>query len=109
MEKDLSDLIFGLTFAFVAPIVCYATGMAWNNVVGAPQKVRKLWTSFCLLLPIIGLGMMVQVGWRSLLRLWVTSPYLMSLLGLAFGIIAPATLIAVIVRLWRTQPSHRGR
>ena len=109
MGTDLSKLVFGLTFAFVSPIVCYGTGMAWNKVVGAPPKVNRIWTSFCLLLPIVLLGMLAQVGWDSLRRLWMTSPYVLALLTLIFGVIAPAALIAVIMRLWRASPSHRDR
>lgn len=109
MERDLSDLTFGLTFAFLAPIVCYATGMAWNKMVRASAKQNRIWTSICLLLPIIGLGMMVQVGWSSLRRLWIASPYFMSLLILILGVIAPATLIAIVMRLWRSAPSHHDR
>ena len=106
MNTDLSNLIWGLTFAFVFPIICYGTGMAWNKVFRAPATVNKVWTSFCLLLPIVGLGMMVQVGWESLRRLWLSSPYLLSIAALVFGMLAPAALIAAILRLWRTKPIH---
>jgi hypothetical protein len=109
MERDLSDLTFGLALAFGFPIVVYLTGMAWNRVVGAPKKVNRTWASFCLLLPIVALGMMVQVGWSSFQRLWMTSPYVLATLTLVFGVIAPAALIAVIVRLWRTGPNHHDR
>jgi hypothetical protein len=109
METDLSKLIYGLTFAFVSPIVCYATGMAWNKVAGAPPRVKKIWASFCLLLPMVLLGMLVQVGWDSLRRLWMTSPYVLALLTLVFGVVAPAALIAVIMRLWRPVPHHHDR
>ncbi len=87
METDLSKLIFGLTFAVVSPIVCYATGIAWNKATGASERVNKIWTSFCLLLPIVLLGMLVQVGWGSLRRLWTSSPHLLSFLGLVLGVL----------------------
>ncbi len=107
METDLSKLIYGLTFAFVSPIVCYGTGMAWNKVVGAPEKVNRVWTSFCLLLPIVLLGMLVQLGFDLLRRLWAGSPYLLSFLTLVCGVLAPAALIAAVVRLWRTGSDRR--
>ncbi|MGB9073198.1 MAG: hypothetical protein WCC22_11070 [Terriglobales bacterium] len=108
METDSSNLIFALAFTFVFPIVVYLTGMAWNKIVGAPPKGNKIWASVCLLLPIVLLGMLVQVGFDTLRRLWVASPYLLSFLTLAFGMLAPAALIAAIVRLWRTGPDRRG-
>ena len=108
METDLSNLAFGLALAYLFPIVCYGTGMAWNKTVGAPPKVNKVWASFCLLLPIVCLGMMVQGGREFLRRLWLGSPYLLSIVALVFGVLAPAALIWAIVRLWRVKPVQRG-
>jgi hypothetical protein len=107
METDIHRLGVALGFAFGLPIVGYLTGMAWNKMVGAPPKVNKAWATFCLALPIVALGMLVQ---PSVLRgLWSTSPYFLLLLGIFFGLCAPAALIAAIVRLWRTKPGDQGR
>jgi hypothetical protein len=107
METDIHKLGISLAFAFGFPIVVYMTGMTWNKVVGAPPKVNRAWASFCLALPIVALGMLVQPS--ILRRLWSTSPYFLLLLGVVFGVGAPAALIAAIVRLWRTKRGHQGR
>jgi hypothetical protein len=109
METDLSTLAFSLVFTFVFPVVVYLTGLGWNMLVGAGPKMNKIWASVCLLLPIVLLAMLLQVGSDSLRRLWIASPYLLSLVALIFGILAPAALIAVIMRLWRTKPGREGR
>jgi len=107
METDSSKLLFALVFAFISPIVCYAAGMVWNKAVGAPAKVNRVWTSFCLLLPIVLLVMLVQVGFDTVRRVWITSPYFLSILAIVCGVLAPAALIAAIVRLWRTKPDQQ--
>jgi hypothetical protein len=46
------------------------------------------------MLPVVLLGMLVRVGWDSLRRLWMTSPYVLVLLTLVFGAVMPAASIA---------------
>lgn len=104
METDIGSVVFGLVFAFVFPLFGYLTGLAWNKVVGAPVKINKIWATFCLTLPIIFLSMMVKLGFETLRHLWVTSPYVSVVLLVLFGLLAPAGLISLIVRLWR--PKH---
>jgi hypothetical protein len=107
MEPHPSDLLFGIAFAFGFPVIVYLTGMAWGKIVGAPPRDRKIWTSFCLLFPIFDLIIFVQVGSHTLRRLWVTSPYTLSLVAGVFGILLPAILIAAVVRLWRPGQSRQ--
>jgi biotin transporter BioY len=108
METDLHRLGISLGFAFGFPIIVYATGMAWNKISGAPRKVKKVWATFCLALPIAALAMLVHPS--VLARLWATSPSVLLLLGFVFGGCAPAVLITAIARLWRTRtPDSRRR
>jgi hypothetical protein len=104
METDIHKLGFSLALAFVFPVVVYVTGIAWNKIAGAPQKVNKAWATFCLALPIVALGMLIHPS--TLRALWLTSPYVVLLLSVIFGLLAPAGLIVAIVRLWRTKPSR---
>jgi hypothetical protein len=57
-----------------------------------------------LALPIVALAMLVRLN--TVRRLWTTSPYILLLFGVVFGIFAPVGLIAAIVRLWRPRPLH---
>jgi biotin transporter BioY len=107
METDIHRLEMSLALAFGFPIVVYLTGVAWNKITGAPSKVNKAWATFCLALPILALGMLVQPS--VLRRLWSSSPYSIVLLGAFFGVCAPTALIVAIARLWRTKPGGQGR
>jgi hypothetical protein len=108
IETDLSKLTFSLALTFVFPVVMYLTGIAWNKMVGASSKVNKIWASVCLLLPIAFLVMLVHYGFDSIRRLWMVSPAVLVCLILVFGALAPAALITVVVRLWRTGPTGRA-
>src|SRR5438445_8047168 len=111
MGTDLSKLAFALAAAFVLPAIDYIIGASWNKLVGGALqvgpdlKINKVWASFCLLGPIICIGMIVKLGFENLRAVWLESPFLSSIVFLFFGILVPAGLIAVIIRLWR---SHQG-
>jgi hypothetical protein len=107
MEPHPSDLLFAIAFAFGFPVIVYVTGMAWGKITGSTPKVKKVWTSFCLLFPIFGLIIFVQVGAHTLRRLWATSPYSLALVAVIFGLILPALLITAVVRLWRPRPNRQ--
>lgn len=106
METDTSRLAYALAFTFLVPLVGYLTGLAWNKMVGVPPQVNKAWSTFCLVVPIVGLVMFVTVDLDLIRRLWSTSPYVLLVCVIVFGTFAPAVLIAVIVRLWRTKPNR---
>lgn len=106
METDADKLAYGLAFTFLLPVIAYLTGMAWNKFVGAPSKVNKAWATFCLGIPIVALVMFVTIDLDLIYRLWSTSPYVLSICAVLFGLLAPASLVFVMVRLWRTRPSH---
>jgi hypothetical protein len=109
METDINKLGYALAFTFLLPIVGYMTGMAWNKIVGAPSRVNRAWATFCLGVPIVGLVMFVTVDFDLILRLWSTSPYLLSMCAVVFGTFAPVALIFGMVRLWRATPSRPHR
>jgi hypothetical protein len=96
----------GSAIALGSPIVVYLTGMAWNKTVGAPWKVNQAWTTFCLVLPIAALGMLVQPS--TLRRLWSASPYTLLLLAIVFGLCVPVGLIIAIV-LVANGPNRHGQ
>jgi hypothetical protein len=60
MEIDIHKLAVWIALALGFPIVIYLTGVAWNKTLGAPRKLNKAWATFCLVLPIAALGMLVQ-------------------------------------------------
>ena len=100
---DISSLttLLGLTYGL--PAVVYVVGLAWNKMVGASPKLNKFWATFCLAVPIAGLGMMANVDSDLLRRTWANSPYTLSLIAFVCGVIAPAGLITLILRLWRKK------
>ncbi len=108
MHTDVSKLAVGLGFVLGFPIVGYATGVIWNRMVGRSfPKLDRAWATFCLLMPIIGLGMIVKVGFETVRAVWQESPILASLVYLFFAGVVPAALIYVIIRLWRPRQDDR--
>jgi hypothetical protein len=108
MQTDISKLAFGLAAAFVLPIIGYVVGIFWFKVVGGSfPKIDRAWATFCLFMPIVFLGMIVKLGFEAVRSVWTESPFFASAAYLAFGLIVPAGLIYIIVRLWRPRQRHQ--
>ncbi len=113
MQTDLSKVALALAAAFLLPAIGYLVGITWNTAVNRTFGVSdqnhgmsKVWTTVYLLMPIAILGVMVKSHFDLIERLWRDSPLVTSIAYLLVGILVPAGLIAVIVRLWRP---HHGR
>ena len=100
---DISSLISLLAIAFGLPVFGYLSGLARNITVGASSKLNKVWATVCLVLPLVFLPMMVDIDSDLLRRIWANSPYTLSLIAFVCGVIAPAGLITLILRLWRKR------
>jgi|ERR1700680_974761 len=110
MSEHLHNLIFGFAAAFVLPAVAFALGMAWSKLIGGWQdsKFRTWWTTFCLSMPFVFLGMMTkrmaEDGFDGLRASWSAEPLtLLLIIGVA-TLLSAGALIAM-VRLWRAPPS----
>jgi hypothetical protein len=101
MQTDTSKIESGLLVAFLLPAFGFVVGMIWNKMVGGWSKG---WTTFCLVSPIVFLGMIVKFGFASLRAVWLESPFLSPVVYVFFGLVVPALLLAAAIRLW--QPRH---
>jgi hypothetical protein len=112
MGTDISKLAFALGAAFVLPAIAYIIGASWNKLVGSALhvgsdlKINKTWATFCLLGPIICIGMIAKLGFENLKAVWLESPFVSSVAFAFFGIVVPAGLICIVVRLWRPRQGH---
>ncbi len=105
MKTDASKLAFGLAVAFILPAIGFLVGMVWDRMVGGWQvpNIRRGWTTFCLILPIVFLAMMVRFGFYTLRALWLGSPFLFSVIFVFFGVLVPTGLIFVSIHIWRSR------
>jgi hypothetical protein len=113
MRTEISKLEFSLAAAFVLPAIAYVIGATWNKLVGSAlqvgsdSQINKAWATFCLLGPIICIGMIVKLGFETIRSVWVESPFAASAAYLFFGVVVPTGLIYLIVRLWRPRHRHQ--
>ena len=110
MSEHLRNLILGVGAAFVLPVITFVLGMAWSKLIGGWQdtKFRKWWTTFCLLMPFIGFGMMVsrlaEDNFAALRAVWSSEPLqLITITAIAMSL--STSLIFAALRLWRTSQS----
>jgi hypothetical protein len=104
MHTDISKLEFGVAAAFIIPVVAYAIGRAWNSAVGGSfPKLNRVWATFCLLMPIVALGMMVRAGFETVRSVWIESPLVATTAYFFIGIVAPLGLIYLVLHLWRPR------
>jgi hypothetical protein len=105
MEAEISKIESALAVAFLLPAVCFVIGMIWGKMVGGWRNatLRKGWITFCLVLPIVFLGMILKFGYATLRGVWLQSPFLSSVAYTFVGIVVPALLIAAAMRLWRPR------
>ena len=108
MEEHVNNLVFGLATAFLLPGICFLLGMAWSKAIGGWRdlKFRRWWTTFCLILPFVFMGMMTkrmaEDGFEGLREVWTTDPFqfmAVSVLALALSIVA----VGVIIRVWHSS------
>jgi hypothetical protein len=110
MSGHLHNLIFGLAAAFVLPLVGFAVGMVFSKVIGGWQdsNIRRWWTTFCLVMPFVFLGMMTkrmaEDGFEGLRASWSADPLILFLI-IAVAALLSASVVIAIVRLWCTSQS----
>ena len=94
---------------FVFPVVGYVVGVLWSKLVdrvfGAPPDPRdlKIWKTFCLALPLFGLGCCLWLGREDIGIWWSNSPYTVFLVFLICLLLVPILLVKLIVRTWQRQ------
>jgi hypothetical protein len=102
MHSDIHKLAIASALALGFPVIVFASGRIWFRMVGgSTPRVDKLWATACLLLPIISLGMAIQVGFESIRVVWQEHPMCATIAYFFLGAVIPAILIYTIVCLWR--------
>jgi len=115
MKTDPYKLLIALAAAFILPAITYIIGASWNNIVGRAlhvnpdSKINRLWTTCCLLSPIIFIGMIVKFGFETLRAVWLNSPYLSSIIFILVGIVVPIGIIGIVVNLWSPYFKRRSK
>ncbi len=105
VEDQFYKLGTGLGIAFVFPLVAYAMCFLWNKTLGTWQvrKIRGSWTIFCLVMPIVCLGMMAKKmgddNYYDLRALWAAEPILLVIV-LTIVVLFLLALIIAISRVW---------
>lgn len=113
MSEHLQNLIFGISVSFIVPVVTFALGMAWSKLIGGWQdlKFRKWWTTFCLLIPLAGFGMMTkrmaQDNFEGLRAMWSAEPFHLVIITVVVVLLSMIVVVALF-RLWRTPHSRRN-
>jgi hypothetical protein len=118
-DEHIHNLICGLAVAFVIPAVTFAFGWLWSNAIGGwrgDSKWRRWWTTFCLAMPFICFGMILQRmaedQFEGLRESWSSEPFALLVVA-ALTLLLSATDIFGIWWLWRrstgrTTDTRRG-
>ena len=105
MNEHLSTLLFGLSVAFILPAVCFLLGMSRSKLVGGWQdsKFRKWWTTICLSMPFLFLGMMAlrmrEDGFQGMRIAWSVNPLPVAIVALFVALVS-IVLVSRILHLW---------
>ena len=105
MDDHLRALIFGLSAALLLPLLCFLLGMGWSKLIGGWQdsKFRRWWTTICLLMPFLFVGMMLhRMGddnFQGIRSAWLASPVAVALIGISAALVSIA-LVFQVLRIW---------
>jgi len=110
MSDHLHNLIFGLAAAFVLPVIGFAVGVVFSKVIGGwrDSRIRRWWTTFCLAMPFVFLGMMTkrmaEDHFEGLRASWSVEPFVLVLI-IGLAALLSAVVVVAMIRLWRTSQS----
>jgi hypothetical protein len=110
MSEHLHNLTFGLAVAFILPAIGFAVGVVFSKFIGGWRdfNIRRWWTTFCLLLPFVFLGMMInrmaEDHFEGLRASWAIEPYMLVLM-IVLTVLLGGAAVVTMIRLWRPSKS----
>jgi hypothetical protein len=104
IPSDLHKVAIGIGIAVLFPPATYVLGFFRIRATGSRNKtLMKLWATFCLLLYLVALAMLLALHLDDVRGVWEQTRILAIVVYVIFGLLVPAGIAFALARLWRAS------